>query len=111
MVGRLAAVIVEDNRAPERARDDQRGKRCKKERRVGCRENVNEIGSRELAQQERDICELRRDSPRVFDRDRKTQRTRRQRVVGDQPRAYVRIVLPGTKQAIGLHGLPAGNSK
>jgi hypothetical protein len=95
VVGGLAAAVVQDDRAAEGPRDQHRRQRRQQERRVRGREDVNDVGAPQLPDEERQVGELGRDRPGVFDVEGPAQQRRRQRVHRNEPRLDVRIVLPG----------------
>ena len=59
MVGRFAAVVVEEHRLAQRARHQPGRQRRQQERRVRRREDVDDVGPPQLAPQQRPVGQLR----------------------------------------------------
>src|SRR5581483_8803903 len=94
MIGRLAAAVIEHDRLAERPRDQNRRQRREQKRRIRCREHVDDIGARQLPNEERDVRQFGDDGPCVLDVDERLERAGWNRIDRYEPRVDIWVVLP-----------------
>ena len=107
VVGRLAAVVVEDDGPPEQPTHQDGGQRGEQKRPVGRREHVHDVGASDLTHELRHVRQFGHRRPDVFDLESGAKATRGRGVDRHQPRLDVRVVAPRREQALRLDGVAA----
>ena len=85
VVRRFAAAVVQHDRPAEQPRDEDGRQRREQERGVRRREDVHDVGARQLAEQQRPVDQLGDDRAQVLDVERLCAATGRQRIDRHQP--------------------------